>query len=518
MSPLPAAIPAGQRAYPALCLIMIFGGLAASPLAAQQETGADDFRISFMGGSGDFAFRATYPAVAYNATDDEYFVVWEGDTNSGVLLDDQYFIFGQRLDATTGNPVGGELQISATPITAGFIPTFIPSVAWNPANNQYLVVWAGVTGECCEIDYEIFARRLAATGDPLAAPSQISHMTGPPENPNEAHYDAYDAAVAYNPTAGEFLVVWSGDDGRNGRLNDEFEIHGQRLDAATGAQVGPDDFRISDAGGTGNVLSQAFAPSVAYNTIDDEYMVVWWGDDLDAGTVDGENEIYGQRLDGASGAELGTNDLRISVVGPPGDTAWFGASPDVAHDPVEDEYLVVWAAPETVSSPLLGLEIFAQRFDGTGTEVGPDDFRLTDVGGIGEAGFDADQPKVVYSAVSGRYLVSFRADDDLGGQVYGEREIHVQAVDGATGAEVGPNDLRVSDMGTNGASSYATIYPALAVSSTDGGALVVWQAEDDGGGMVNNEYEIFGQRLSAGPLFADGFGSGDSSAWSLAVP
>jgi large repetitive protein len=493
-------------------------GLGTAPLPAQQEVGADDFRISFMGGSGDIAFRATYPAVAYNATDDEYFVVWEGDTAGEDLVDDQYQIFGQRIDAATGAALGSELQLSAIPHVFGFIPPYRPAVAWNSNANQYLVVWAGVTGECCEIDYELFARRISAAGAALGAAVQISHMAGPPANPNEAHFDAYDPAVAFNPTADEYLVVWSGDDGRSGRLNEEFEIHGQRISAVTGGEVGSDDLRISDAGGTGNIVSQAYRPSVAFNVVDGEYLVVWWGEDLDAGTVDGEHEIFGQRLDGASAIELGANDFRISATGPAGETAWFAADPVVAHNPVEDEYLVVWAATETVvNASTYGLEIVAQRLDNAGVEIGADDQRLTDVGGLGEAAFKADLPKVVYSPGSGRYLVAFRADDNLGGQVFGEREIHLQAVDGETGSEVGPNDLRISDMGTNGAASFATIYPALATAN-DGGALVAWQAEDDGGGMVDNEYEIFGQRLSAGPLFADGFESGLTTAWSVAVP
>lgn len=492
-------------------------GLQTVPLLAQQQTGPDDFRISYMGGSGSFDFRATYPSVAYNATDDEYLVVWEGDTNTGGLVDNNYQIFGQRIDAATGNPVGAELVISATTTVPGFIPDYKPSVAWDSVHNQYLVVWSAITGVCCEFDYELFARRLSATGAPLAAALQISQMTDT-GNTNDAHFDAYDSAVAYNPGSGEFLVVWSGDDGRSGRVNDEFEIHGQRLDASTGAPLGADDFRISDAGGTGNAVSQAYRPSVAWNAIDNEYMVIWWGEDLDAGTADGEYEIYGQRLDGATAAELGPNDFRISVIGPAGDTAWFGADPDVAHNPEANEYLVVWAAIETVSGAFQGLEIFGQRLDADGQEIGTDDFRLTDVGGIGEAGFKADMPAVVFSPISGRYLVSFRADDDQGGQIYGEREIHLQAIDGATGAEVGPNDLRVSDMGPNGSSSFITIHPALATNSSDGGVLVVWQADDNSGGVLDNEYEIFGQLLSGGPLFADGFESSDTSAWSAAVP
>lgn len=492
--------------------------LPAEPLRAQQETGADDFRISYMGGSGDIDFRASTPAMAYNATDNEYLVIWAGDTNTSGHIDNRYQVFGQRIDATTGTLVGGELALSESPFTVAFIPSFAPSVAWDGTHNQYLVVWSGFTGICCEIDYELFARRISAAGAGIGAAGQISSMVGPPESPNEAHYDAFDSAVVYNPTADEFLVVWSGDDGRNGLINEEFEIRGQRIDAATGAQVGADDFRISDAGGTGNAFSGAYLPAVAYNSVAQEYLVTWGGEDLDAGTADGEFEIYGQRLDGATAAELGTNDFRISTIGPPGNTDWFGIDSAVDFDPVHEEYLVAFSATEHAESiGFRAFDIFAQRLDGSGSEIGVNDFRISDVGETGDSAYDADSPKVAYSATLGRYLVSFLADDNIGGQVDGELEVFVQAVDGATGAEVGPNDLRVSDMGPNGASPYQAFAPVLAADQV-GGLLVAWMGDDNTGGLVDTEFEIFGQLLFGGPLFADGFESAGTGAWSFSSP
>ena len=58
----------------------------------------------------------------------------------------------------------------------------------------------------------------------------ISNM-GPTE---DSTYDADDPDVAYNSNANEYLVVWSGDDNRGLLEEDEFEIFGQRIDAATG--------------------------------------------------------------------------------------------------------------------------------------------------------------------------------------------------------------------------------------------------------------------------------------------
>jgi hypothetical protein len=103
-------------------------------------------------------------------------------------------------------------------------------------------------------------------------------------------------AVAYNSDADEYLVVWNGDDGSGTQVDEEFEIYGQRLDAVTGAEVGANDFRISDMGPDRDVSFEAGHPELPPNPRADEYLVVWEGDD-DTGTlVDDEFEIFGQLL------------------------------------------------------------------------------------------------------------------------------------------------------------------------------------------------------------------------------
>jgi hypothetical protein len=82
------------------------------PSALADEIGPNDFRISDMGPDGDVNFAASIlsswdePAVAYNSTADEYLVVWDGDDRSGALDNDEFEVYGQRLDASTGAKVG----------------------------------------------------------------------------------------------------------------------------------------------------------------------------------------------------------------------------------------------------------------------------------------------------------------------------------------------------------------------------------------------------------------------------
>ena len=67
------------------------------PSALASEIGPNDFRISDMGPDGDTAFGDNHPAVADNPNADEYLVIWEGDDDTGTLVDDEVEIFGQRI-------------------------------------------------------------------------------------------------------------------------------------------------------------------------------------------------------------------------------------------------------------------------------------------------------------------------------------------------------------------------------------------------------------------------------------
>src|SRR5262245_59503661 len=167
------------------------------------EVGLNDFRISFMGPDGNPDFYAFTPAVAYNSRDNEYLVVWEGnDTGDGTE------VFGQRVSAATGALLGGEIKISDAEFTASN-----PRVAYNSANNEYLVVWYGddlaVTPPIpiAQREKEIFGQRLnAATGALLGGEIRICEMG----SPNNLDFEALDPAVAYNSANNEYLVVWRG--------------------------------------------------------------------------------------------------------------------------------------------------------------------------------------------------------------------------------------------------------------------------------------------------------------------
>jgi hypothetical protein len=489
---------------------------AVYPVVVDPEVGPDDFRISDMGGTGNTTYNAIDSAVAYNSTDHEYLVAWRGDDNANGSIDNDYAIFAQRIDATTGAEVGAnDFRISGGANASGDCSH--PAIAYDPNDNQYLVVWQaqGLSAAFGPFEYEIFGQLLAADGTQIGTNDlRLSDMGGT----GSSTYNGLVPDVAFSTPHGEYLVVWSGDDPDGGTINDQFEIFAQRVSAA-GAEVGSNDFRISDMGPTGSTASDANRPAIAYNAVDDEYLVVWDGDDFGGTTADNELEIFGQRLLAATGAETGPDDFRISTQGPAGNLSYKAFEPTVAHDPDDDQYLVVWTGDAVVGSFDSSLQIFGQRLDAAGAEIGTNDAMLSNVGGGNDPGFDADYAEVAYSHATREYLVSFTASDNRDGMVGGETEAFVQRVDGATGAQLGGDDERISHMGPDGVAGWVAVASAVACGPSSGECLVVWKGDDDAGGLVLNEIEIFGQRYVASVgLFADGFESGQLDAWSGVAP
>ena len=328
-----------------------------------------------------------------------------------------------------------------------------------------------------------------ATIDPeIGADFRLSDM-GPD---GDAIYDALSPAVAYNSTGDEYLVVWSGDDDTGTLVDEEGEIFGQRVDAASGVEIGA-DFRLSDMGPDGDANYDASSPAVAYNSADNEYLVVWSGDDDTGALVKGECEIFGQRVS-ASGEEIGA-DFRLSDMGPDGQTYFGASSPAVAYNSTDNEYLVVWGGDDDTGGLANNeYEIFGQRVSAAGAEIGAD-FRLSDMGPDGNTNYDAYRPAVAYNTVGNEYLVVWYGDDDTGGLVDEELEIFGQRVS-AAGTEIDA-DFRLSDMGPDGDANYDAYFPAVAYNSAEDEYLAVWCGDDDTGGLVDYEYEIFGQRVNA---------------------
>ncbi len=296
-----------------------------------------DLRLSDMGPDGDESYGAAGAAVAYNPDDDEYLVAWDGDDNSGSLVDNEREIFVQRLSGD-GAEIGGDTRVST--IGPDGDPDYAATtadLAYNATANEYLLVWAGddAAGALVDDEFEVYAQRLSgAAAAPVGKAVRVSDM-GSDGNTN---YQASDPAVVHNADENEYLVVWSGDDDTAPLVNNESEIFAQRLGGdASGIGV---DTRISDMGPDGDADHDASKPAVAYNTVGREYLVSWEGDDDTGALVDGEVEIFAQRISPA-GLEI-ERDTRISSMGPDGNPAYDAASAAVSHAPGPNEFLIAW--------------------------------------------------------------------------------------------------------------------------------------------------------------------------------
>jgi hypothetical protein len=370
---------------------------------------------------------------------------------------------------------------------------WVPAVAYNSVNDTYLVVWYGNdnTGGLVEGEYEIFGQLLDSGGSEIGGNDvRISYAggTGSPDS------WAIRPDVAFNSNYNEFLVVWSADNPEDGCVDGEYEIWGQVVDASLNPIFGG-NFRISFNGGSGDADYDADWPAVVYNPNIDEYMVVWEADDTVQGMVDGEFEIFAQRVY-STGTLVGSN-LRMSDMGGSGDFNFGAHQPDVVCNRRDHEYLIVWCGDDNTGGLVDGEnEIFGQLVTWELVGTGPNDFRLSDMGGTGDPAYDATHPSAAYNPRRNEYLVVWRGDDNVGGLVDEEYEVFSQRFTPDI-VGLGPNDYRLSDAGGVGNPDYDVRGgPEIAYSPILDQYLVVWAGEDDVGGMVDDEWEVFAQMLN----------------------
>jgi hypothetical protein len=310
---------------------------------------------------------ARQPAVAYSRKTNSYLVVFVADA---LPNDGEFEVWGQRLGAE-GNLLGSPFRISEIGPEGDDArgPLSNPAITYNDEDDHYVVAWDGDAEG--NDQFEVFAQRIGATGNEIGPEANASTTAG-------ANRDATAPAVAYDPDANHYLVVWQ-DDGFS--ADDEFDVFGQLLTAG-GLPTGVDDFRISETGTDGSAAFSAFTPSVAADTKRGGYMVAFAASLL-AGT---DREVKVQGLD-SGGAQVGPSDARITDVGVEADPDRAAALPRIAFSPVARQYLVAYAADDVGADD--EFEAYVQRIDREGTEVGVNDLRVSTFGPEGNPDIDA---------------------------------------------------------------------------------------------------------------------------------
>ena len=321
----------------------------------------------------------------------------------------------------------GTKAVTAQPIADHVNDQLNAALAFGSVVDQYLVVYEH---EYSPTDHNVYARWVASDGTPLAASFGVATDTTSDGWP----------AVAYNPGANEFLVVWEHEWSET-----DHDIYGWRVAAGGGLVAAA---HVSTSG------TDEGRPRVVYNPAAGEYLVVW--EDRTVG------DIQARRL-GPDGTLLGS---QISVSSGTYDE-W---TPAVAVDGLTGNYLVVWEEETSVAE----YDIRGQLLSAGGSLVG---------GSIAISTWSNDQlePEVAFAATANTYLVVWEdhhwgtgADPDI----YGQRV-------GADGIPIGGN-LGVSWDGGND-----RLDPAVAYFPAAKEFMVTWEYEYSAG-----DHDVYRRRVA----------------------
>ena len=241
-----------------------------------------NFTVSNKAGVADYG-----PAIAYDGTNNQTLAVW----NKHTFPTDEEDVFGRFFvkDVAQG---ADEFAVSAVAGSG----QGLPAVAFDPGNNQFLVVFADGRDSATS-EGEIFGQLIASNRTLTGNNFRIVESTASPG-------DQIYPAVAFNPTAQKYLVAW--EDSRNGNA----DIYGRVVDH-DGTLVG-NSFPIGTAAGDQRYVS------TAYDSINQRFLAAW---------QDKRNEpttgwdIYGQWFDGNGlptwpnfGVVRATNDQQFPKV------------------------------------------------------------------------------------------------------------------------------------------------------------------------------------------------------------
>lgn len=419
--------------------------------------------------------NASSQDIVYNPANNEYFVVWAEETNG------EFEIFGQRLNASTGEKIGpNEFRISQMGVDGDpETDAFTPQIAYNSDRNEYLVVW---NGDESNNDFEVFGQRVSAEGVEVGEDDfRISDM-GPDGN---TIFLAITPKVAFNSTTKEYLVVWEGLDDADPATATDREVYGQRLNA-DGQEVGQNDFLIGEIEAGGNLQSNQ--PDVVYNPNKNEFAIAYSAETIFPGQVDQDREIFAHLLD-ATGNKITTAPIRVSDMGPDGSGNAFEArQPNIVYNDDDREYLVTWDSDDNEGGLVLGeSEIFGQRLNEEGIEIGDNDFRISNAGPDGDNDFDAADPFAIYNSKNKEYVVGWDADDNENGFVDDDFTNFAQRLS-RLGEEIGVNDFLVSRLGPDGDPNFDSFESVIGFNPNDNRYLITFNGSD-----ADGKFEVFGQ-------------------------
>lgn len=180
-----------------------------SDIYARRINGGTDAPIGCEISIAATTLAQKYPDIAYNATNNEYMVVWDDNASGNVDA------FGARL-SSTGTNLGG-ITVSSTTNNQKQ-----PKVAWNSTNNEFLVAFDDDRTTAGTDD--IYGQRINGAGALQGGNIIISAASANQRSAN----------LTYNSVKNEYLVTW----------NDTRTVnqgYAQRIKANDGSIIGSDN-------------------------------------------------------------------------------------------------------------------------------------------------------------------------------------------------------------------------------------------------------------------------------------
>lgn len=319
-----------------------------------------------------------------------------------------------------------------------------PALVWAPNEGRYLVVWqkhkfdlldttlCTIGKDACYLayGYDLVGKWLYSSGAGDGSIFRVSETYSPDKDDNQWH-----PSIGYSPTSGRAVIAWH--DGRTRTLypsafsmdvDDGTTFKDVMVNAATKAgRVGSDAILSRAPEQIVKPLSGAAVriqqyTRMAFDPSRNRFLVVW-EDDRDGASTHLSPHPAGQRYEildfDIYGAFVDPGTLTVGESFKISDAAGDGKSerfPEVAYNPISDEYMVVWQRlggtlspvdPYDIASADAWRSVVAQRVDADGTLIGSN----TDVEAQAyqQTTYISDVPKpaVACNTRVGTYLVTW---------------------------------------------------------------------------------------------------------------
>ncbi len=332
------------------------------------DADAHSIRSEFLVNSGTAKDQVT-AEVAMDA-DGDFVVTWTSEGIPGSGSD----VFARRFDPL-GNPSDGEFRVNETTLQG----QRSPAVTMN-GNGDFFVGWQSSHQD--EFSWGIFGRAYDASGTVLTTEQQINSFAEQPQ----VH-----PALGSNAD-GQCVALWLGLD-----ENHTPAVHAQRYQLP---RPGNDFSRVGDEMILANYGELEETSAAAAVAADRSSVVVWQSYGNDGSGLG----IMGRRLD-ANGTSL-ANAFQVNMT-----TSGNQSNPDVASD-AEGNFVVTWQSDDVSGT---GHDIFAQRFDTVGNQVGAE-FQVNTVG-LGHQ----TMPTVCMNAATGNFVIAWQGPDASGAGIYAQR-------------------------------------------------------------------------------------------------